>query len=514
MRMQRVRTRVLAAVGGVGLVAATLLVTPLASAESTKSATSGSRDALPADPVPRSTAPAALPERFTGQKLTWRGCGGDVPAEIRCTTIDAPLDYFRPEAGSLRVTFSRLTTADPAKRRGILLLNPGGPGDSGLSEPHWRARRLPKEVLEQYDLVGFDPRGVGQSTPLKCGLEGDELSELTAFEPDDFAHDVSVARSVAGKCARTPTAGHISTRNTARDMDLFRILLHEPKISYFGVSYGTYLGAVYTQLFPGRTDRVVLDSNIDPALAWRGVFGAMTVNGAEAFQRFTRWAAKRDRAYHLGKSPQAVENTFWKLAERVDHHPIVIDGEKYTKAYARAGMANAAFEPEQGVAFLVDLRNALNGKPHELLIPQEGEGDDAMTSLHWAVLCNDASDWPRGAQTYYDDAVRSVKRYPLLGDAMTNVTPCAFWSLPPEEPDFIVGNDARVLLLQNEWDMATPGTMGRGLHRALSRSRLVMVKEGLAHGVYTDGNPCATKVTDSYLTTGKLPAKDVSCPKV
>ena len=115
------------------------------------------------------TDAGALPDRFIRQPLTWQSCGDDIPAELRCTTIDAPMDYRNPGAGTLKITFSKLATSKPGKRRGVLFFNPGGPGGSGLREPEWKRDQLPRRVLDQYDLIGFDPRGVGRSTPIKCG---------------------------------------------------------------------------------------------------------------------------------------------------------------------------------------------------------------------------------------------------------------------------------------------------------------------------------------------------------
>jgi pimeloyl-ACP methyl ester carboxylesterase len=483
------------ALGSAAVLAAILLVAPSADAT-----------------LIGSGRPAALPGRFTGQQLVWQDCGDDIPTEIRCATVAAPIDYRRPDAGALEVTFSKLATETPAKRRGVLFLNPGGPGLPGLEEPRWRGESLPRQVREQYDLIGFDPRGVGRSTPVSCGLTGDETIQLTPHLPENFDHDVAVARSVATKCAAAgPTVGHLSTRDVARDMDLIRVLLGEDTISYFGVSYGTYLGAVYTQLFPGRTDRVVLDSNIDPARAWRGVFQAMTVAAADDFERFTRWAATRDGTYHFGRTPAAVSRTFWKLAARVAHNPIDIDGRMFTEFHARTVMATSSHEPEAGAAYLLDLRRAVNGAPHELSVPDMAEGEDAGTSLYWSVLCNDVSTWPRNPQTYRDDVARNLKRYPLVGDMLTNITPCAFWSLPRTEPDLTVRNDTPVLIVQNDRDPATPASMGEGLHRALRGSRLVMVEHGLTHGAYGVGNACADDAVNAYLATGTLPANDVTC---
>jgi pimeloyl-ACP methyl ester carboxylesterase len=150
------------------------------------------------------------------------------------------------------------------------------------------------------------------------------------------------------------------------------------------------------------------------------------------------------------------------------------------------------------------------GQPHGLFVPEDAT-DDAFISLYWALFCNDTSTWPRGAQPYVADVARNLRRYPLNGDVLTNVKPCAFWSLPRSEPDIVVENRVPALLVQNEWDRSTPGTMGQELHRALRGSRLVMVKEATEHEVFPDGSRCALDAVNAYLTTGVLPARDIVC---
>src|SRR5690349_8970540 len=185
-RRRPLRTPALFGLGGALVTVAALLVAPHASAETEPPAVLG--------------APS---KRFTEQPVTWAAC--DDESELQCATIDAPVDYLRPDAGTLRLTFSKLATSVPAKRRGVLFLNPGGPGAPGLDEPRWRGEGLPQEVRDQYDLIGFDPRGIGRSSALSCGLVGDEAVQSTPYRPQRFARDVAAARAVAAKCAATPT---------------------------------------------------------------------------------------------------------------------------------------------------------------------------------------------------------------------------------------------------------------------------------------------------------------------
>ncbi|SES30454.1 alpha/beta hydrolase [Lentzea albida] len=464
-----------------------------------------------ADPSGPAVVPP-LPERFTGQAVEWTTC---YPAEPRfqCATVDAPIDHLHPLSGSMKITFSRFPTAVAAKRRGVLFFNPGGPGLSGLKNPWFWSSNLPRDVLDQYDLIGFDPRGVGRSSPISCGLVGTEAVSDIPYDATKFAQHAAAAKSVADKCAAAgPTAGHISTRATARDMDLIRELLGEDRISYFGTSYGTYLGAVYTQLFPQRSDRFLLDSNVDPARVWKKVYEERTAAAAQRFTHFTEWAAARDTTYRLGDTPAAVERTFWDMVDQLERTPLIVKGARFTEQHARSTMNLLSAREPTGANFLLDLRRALAGEPHQLSVPTGAGEDDSYTSALTSVLCNDTTTWPRGEQPYLDDLARLRKLYPISWDFDANIRACAFWSLPPTEPDLTVGNDVPALLLQNEWDASTPLAPGEGMRRALRASRLVKVEGAPEHGVYKAGNTCATEIANTYLATGVLPAADVTCP--
>lgn len=224
--------------------------------------------------TPATASAAADPlKQYLQQKPKWHRCESGNPAGYQCAKIKVPLDYSRPGGKKIELAISRIKTSTASERRGVLLLNPGGPGGEGLSMPLMMEPELPKSVKRRYDLIGFDPRGVGQSSPVSCGLTDKEREWQRPYKPATFAKDVKWARTVAEKCRAKggDKLRHLTTRNTARDMDVIRSVLGEKKISYLGYSYGTYLGAVYTQMFPKRADRFVLDSAVDPQRIWRGM---------------------------------------------------------------------------------------------------------------------------------------------------------------------------------------------------------------------------------------------------
>ncbi|MFD5792132.1 alpha/beta hydrolase [Streptomyces diastatochromogenes] len=473
-------------------------------------------------------ASAAEPlQRFADQKPAWHRCDASQPAAFQCATIKVPLDYSRPDAKTIKLAVSRVKTSVPGKRHGVLLFNPGGPGGEGLDMPVMMKDVMPKKVREQFDLVGFDPRGVGRSSPVTCGLTATEQNIEHPYKPETFKHVVKWARTVADKCRakngdRLP---YITTRNTARDMDVIRGVLGEKKISYLGYSYGTYLGAVYAQMFPERTDRFVLDSSIDPARVWRGMIQVWAEGTEPAFTRWTKWTAQRHRTYKLGDTPAKVRKTFWDLIARADRSPIDDGGEKLTGDDIRAALRPEFFSPKYAAEAVAELKKAADGRAasHRSTAPDEQQGPrrsaasaaqppaDNESVAFWTVVCGDTAAWPRDPEQYRRDAIRDKARYPLYGDFGSNITPCAFWD-KPAEPVTAVDNKVGLLTVQNQWDSQTPLVSGLGMHHALKGSRMVYVKGGEGHGVYSvDPRSCADRTINAYLSSGKLPAQDVTC---
>ncbi|MFI6015335.1 alpha/beta fold hydrolase [Streptomyces sp. NPDC051243] len=460
---------------------------------------------------------------YLQQRPAWHRCDSSTPATFQCATIKVPLDYSRPGGKKLDLAISRLRTSVTSERRGVLLLNPGGPGGTGVDLPQLMASELPKSVKNKYDLIGFDPRGIGQSSPVGCGLTDGEQNWERAYKAETFARDVKWARTVAEKCDARQGAKlrHITTRNTARDMDVIRAVLGEKRISYLGYSYGTYLGAVYTQLFPRRTDRFVLDSAVDPARVWRGMIQVWAEGTEPAFTRWTEWTARRDSTYKLGKTPEAVRKTFYDLVARADRKPIDLDGTKLTGDDVRAGLRATFFSVREAAEAVVELKKAAEGRARSAA-PESGTPTPVPPSFaravpadngsagFWSVVCADTRNWPRDPERYRADAIRDKARYPLYGDFVSNIMPCAFWKQNGGEAATKIDNKVRALILQNEWDSQTPLTSGQGLRRVMKGSKMVTVAGGVGHGIYGTKS-CADKTATDYLTTGRLPATDITC---
>ncbi|GAA0996143.1 alpha/beta hydrolase [Nocardiopsis tropica] len=478
-------------------------------------------------------APAAADDRDGRPvpEVEWGACPADVPTgpyPLECGTVPVPVDYGDPEGAGIDIMVSRLAGGAPDGRRGILLLNPGGPGGSGLSMPaDLAALGAPTSLLDTYDLIGMDPRGVGHSSPVSCGFTADQAyyGNIPPYAVDDAAvtdHAVT-AEQVADQCAANDTEGllpHMSTANTARDMDRIRAALGEERTSFFGVSYGTALGSAYASMFPERTDRIVLDSNIgDTFLGYDGLrqFGP---GFEEAFPDFAAWLARRDGSYGLGSSPAQVRETYFEIAERLDEEPVAgVDGPSF-RFYSFAGLYG-----EENYALTAQLWQSLDDRDgtavRRYLDAPAGGGEetaepvaaDNAWSAFLAVTCND-SEWPEDLDTYRSSVAEDRERYPMYGAAGANVMPCAYWHHEPAEaPVEITGEGpANVLIVQNLRDAATPYAGGVRLDDKFGqRSRLVSV-DGNGHGVYLYGdNACAWNVTTGFLVDGEFPERDVSC---
>ncbi len=431
--------------------------------------------------------------------------------DLQCTTLKVPLDYRNPDGRKIDVAVSRLPSKNPEKRRGVLLTNPGGPGGVGLDYPQvLKLVKLPQDVLDEYDVIGFDPRGVGHSTPVTCDLTPAQMAIGNlpyAKGPADVVKQAEVAKAEARQCAEAatgPMLPHVTTANTARDMDRIRVALGESTVSYLGASYGTYLGAVYTTMFPERSDRFVLDSNLGPGGydidAMRGFGRGME----DRFPDFAKFAAAHPE-YGLGTTPAQVTAKFHELAARLDRTPVEgIDGSIF-RGLTFEGLYSTDLKP------LAENWKALDqGRAPKL---PEVAGAENLLSARFAVLCGDTA-WPRSVAGYQLDVAVDRIRYPLLGAATANIGACAFWPSAPVEPKVrITGRGpANVLLVQNERDPGTPLVNARKLRAAFGdRARMVTADQG-GHGAYLFGpNQCANTAVTGFLTTGSRPAHDLSC---
>ncbi|MET9265867.1 alpha/beta hydrolase [Amycolatopsis sp. NPDC004079] len=446
--------------------------------------------------------------------LRWGACPGG--GQLQCSTVAVPLDYRHPDGRKIDIAVSRLSAAKPEKRRGVLLVNPGGPGLAGLRVPV--AQPFPQAVRDSYDIVGFDPRGIGSSAGLTCGLN-DADKALAAnppypHNPAEVAESAALAERIAKQCTSSETADlvpFITTANTARDMDRVREALGEAKISYYGESYGTYLGAVYTTLFPERSDRVVLDSSLPPEGYDVEALRAQGMGFQVRFPDFAKYAAKHDEEYRLGAAPADVTAKYYELADRLDRKPESgFDGTAF-RGFTSGELRNdGSFEELATYWHLLDTHQPLPGAAKATA----KAGDRGSFPVGYlGVICGD-SQWPTSVRTYQRNVEVDRARYPMYGAYTANVRACAYWPAPAEPKVRITGNGpANVLMVQNLRDPATPLPGALRTRWAFGgRARMVTADQG-GHVAYGAGaNKCLNDTTTEYLVGGDFPARDRFCP--
>ncbi|MFH8369388.1 alpha/beta hydrolase [Streptomyces sp. NPDC018031] len=492
---------------------------------------------LPAAAQPHRPSP---PPAHGQQRLDWGPCPAD-QAELRragaeCAKVTVPLDHAAPDGPAIRIAISRIKARPGVRREGVLLTNPGGPGGTGLATT-LALRPALKDVADRYDLIGFDPRFLGHSTPIGCGPAAPPAPPGTSTSPRrDFEDSVRSARETARRCAEhgdnARLLPHASTRNVARDMDVIRAALGERRLSYYGVSYGADLGAVYTQLFPRRAGRVVIDSGTDPAATQYELFQRTGEPLEEALDEWAAEIAREPETHRLGSTGAEVRAQVRRILDRAEHSPVDVGGQRLTAPLLRLLLRQLIQHREQDPALarmVRDLADAAAGRPVEpgpelaALLELLSSPDLGDSMLGGALfMCGDggwpAGGWPEDPATYWRNMERSRATQPVFGPFANGMTaPCAFWGTEPREPGTAIGNDVPVLMLHARRDNNVPYEGALALHRRLTGSRLVTA-DIRSHGVYGRGVdglrpvPCADRAVNDYLRDGTLPAGDLSCP--
>ncbi|MGQ5596892.1 MULTISPECIES: alpha/beta hydrolase [unclassified Streptomyces] len=482
-------------------------------------------------PGPASADPLA---RYHRQHLDWKSCrlGPDdaTGEELRqagaqCADVTVPLNYDEPDGRTLTVAISRIRATDTAHRVGALLLNGGGPGGQTIGDPPW-VRAAMKQVGERYDVVGVDPRFVGRSTPLDCHWPTGSFIRGAGSGRSGLDRSVAVAEDLADRCRATrgDVLPYVTTRNTARDMDVVRAALGERRISYLGYSYGTYLGQVYATMFPGRTDRVVLDGVVTADRYSPRLLRGTEPANRHALRGWAAWAAGRDAAHGLGRTPGQVLATVERIQAAAGRSPLRVGGYRVDEQVLPVVLLNGLSQDNDAAyadlaRAVRDLRRAADGRtvtPSPWLADALGflltGSDSAYGSGQTAILCGDVAA-PRSPEVYRRDVERSRAAYPLFGPVTNNIGPCAFWD-PPRERPTTVRDDLPALLVNATGDPRTTYENARSLRRTWPSSRLVTLRGADQHAVYgVFGSACADATVNGYLATGRLPAADVTCDR-
>ncbi|HEY1919966.1 MAG TPA: alpha/beta hydrolase [Streptosporangiaceae bacterium] len=450
--------------------------------------------------------------------LNWSSCPNE-GNRAQCASVQVPLNYADPGGRKISLALSRIpATAPRSQQQGDLLVNPGGPGGSGLSLASFVAQGLSPQVAADYTIIGFDPRGVGASKPEMSCDPGFFVSPMPNYIPASQSAEQLMenrARDYAQDCEKKFgwLLPYMTTVDVAKDVDSIRAALGQQKISYFAYSYGTYIGEVYATLFPSRVRRMVLDSVVGP----EGVWYTDNVDQDYAFQgrmeAFFSWVAHDDSSYHLGATASAVQRVWYQVRDKLIKHPIsgslgpLIGPDEYDNTFLQGGYLDTLW-PGLAAALSAYYRT---GATSQIITEYEENGvqNENEFAVYNAVQCSDV-DWPRN-WSYWNSDTRTIYRgapFEAWDNAWFNAS-CAFWPIKgPAKPMQIKGTGLPgILMLQGTLDPATPYAGAMQAHHLLPSSRIVVVAGGGNHGQSLEypPNTCVNNYLDRYLATGALP---------
>jgi pimeloyl-ACP methyl ester carboxylesterase len=509
-------------VAAVVVVALVLLVTGVALV-----ATRGSGDDAGPTPVapsggaPATQPPAATLARFYSQRLAWSGCGdGNV-----CARLTVPLDYRHPAGRTIRLSVLKVPAS--GSRIGSLVVNPGGPGAGGTSYAAGGSAYFGSPLLDHFDIVGFDPRGTGQSSPVDC-LDDRQFNAYLSSDPDpttatQIAQFRRQQQRLARGCSETDPAlaAHISTVEAARDMDILRAALGERRLSYFGASYGTKLGATYAQLFPRRVGRFVLDGAVDPTLGTR----ASALQQAAGFQRaFDAYAAncvQSSVGCFLGKSVSGVQDTVSALLTRLGRTSLpTSDGRRLTGGDAFYGIAATLYNRSYWILLSQALRSALSGDGTLLMKLADAYAErnaDGTFQSNFLEAFYDISCLDDPSFTPYSDVPSQFPAFerasPVFGKVYAwGLTSCDGFTPRSDEPVPVIhaAGAQPIVVVGTTRDPATPYRWAVALAHQLDSGVLVS-RDGDGHTGYHEGNACVDGAVDGYLVSGIVPKAGLSC---
>lgn len=466
-------------------------------------------------------APSPDLTSFYSQSLDWSACGKN-----QCANLTVPLDYTKPAGETIKIAVLRLAATDQQNKMGALVINPGGPGGSGVDFAAQGASYYSAKLRRSFDIVGFDPRGVGKSTALKCGdtaltdrLVGMNPEPSTAAQRDE---DAAVTREFGQACLTNSgeLARHLSTVEAARDMDVLRAALGEESLYFMGSSYGTYLGATYADLFPTKVGRMVLDGALDPTLSTVDLTLAQAGGFETALRAYVADCVKQSDCPLSGSVDQAV-GQIRKFLDSVKATPLPTSSDRQlNEALALYGIWMPLYRKDWWSALTAALGQAMTThsgtKLLELADAYASRGAASYEDNSIAILADvDCLD--------HDDAVpdsqvaqylpRFLAASPTFGRAFAStLSSCGDWPIQSGlGPKALHAKGAPpIVVVGSTRDPATPLAWARALASQLS-SGVLVTRDGDGHTGYHQGSTCVDSAVDSYFVDGKVPQNGLSC---
>lgn len=448
--------------------------------------------------------------RYRDSTISWTACG-----KYQCGTLAVPLDWDDPDGPAITLRMKKAPAA--GTRRGTLFINPGGPGSSGQD----MLDSFDTAAFPDHDVIAWDPRGSGESTPVRCGTtaQTDAYFNLDASPDNQQEWDALIAgsKAFAQQCraASGRLLDHISTIDTARDLDLLRHLVGAVKLDYLGISYGTFIGSTYAEMYPGRVGRMVLDSAVNIT----GDDSVTQVMGFDkAFRAFAGWCAEHNDQCPLGDTADKVIDSTTTFLDRMDSRPVAVGSRTLTQSLASTGIAFYLYSGTESYRYLgAAITWAQRGEGRYLLAaadylngrdPDSGRWESSAFAFP-AIACRDEAD--RGLAGARTQWATDSRRAPILGPAFGVSLSCVYWTAEPgRQMRITAAGAAPIVVLGVTGDPATPYEQARWMASQLSSGVLVTWR-GAGHSAWSLGNSCVRSAVTGYLNAGQVPTDGLTC---
>ena len=472
---------------------------------------------------PQGNVPKGL-ENFYKQKVAWSACTKN-DVKMKCADVKVPLDYKKPGGKTITIAMAKLP-AKSGKPIGTLFVNPGGPGGSGIDLASVASDTFGAKVVEKYDIVGFDPRGVGESTAVDCLSD----AELGKFLDSDFDMSTEAGRKAMKAQTQKLVDGckkksgellaHVGTESTARDLDVLRGLVGDEKLNYLGFSYGTELGGAYGNIFPKKVGKMVLDGAVNPQLGGARSSYDQTIGQEKSFEHYAERCAKSGNC-SLGSSAGAAKKKLLSLIAQASRKPFPTSdpNRPLNGTMLLSVVSNFMYDDAQWPQLNQAIEQLVKQNDGSLALQyfdtgNEREGNKFKSNLVEANIAINCADYPVDSKSEYEKYAKKLKdEAPLFGgNGEVRTDSCATWPYHPKaKPSpYRAKGSAPIVVIGTKNDPATPYSWAQNMHKTLENS-VLLTWEGEGHTAYGRAGSCIDTPVDEYLLTGKVPKDGLTC---